>query len=271
VNTAHTEWSDLAFESQNVWNTNAEFWDSKQGDDGNHWHLNLIRPGVKRLLNGQPGQHLLDIACGNGIFSRHMADLGLHVTAFDFSASMIDHAKARSAAYTDRIAYHVIDATNAEQLRTLGDHTFDAAVANMALMDIADIDPLLQTLSQLLKHRGVFVFAISHPCFQSPNMVKIVEEMDHEGHMEIRHAVKIYAYKTSKMHKGLAIVGQPVSQHYFHRPLSLLLQKCFDAGFAVTGLEEPTFDAPAQNRRSLAADNYSEIPFALIVRLQVLL
>lgn len=266
----HPEWPDVTPESRDVWNTNAEYWDAKQGDDGNDWHLELIRPSVKRLLNIQLGQHILDIACGNGIFARHVADLGAQVTAFDFSADMIEHAKMRSAEYTDRIDYHVIDATNTEQLCTLGNHTIDAAVANMALMDIADIDPLLQTLPTVLKPKGTFVFAICHPCFQPPNMVKVVEEIDNEGEMEIKHSVKISAYHTPAMHKGLAIVGQPKIQHYFHRPLYHLFAKCFDAGFAITGLEEPIFDKPAANRRSLSSDNFSEIPLVLVVRLQVI-
>jgi 2-polyprenyl-3-methyl-5-hydroxy-6-metoxy-1,4-benzoquinol methylase len=38
----------------------------------------------------------LDIACGNGLASRRLAAFGAQVTAFHFSANLIERAKARS-------------------------------------------------------------------------------------------------------------------------------------------------------------------------------
>ena len=68
------------------------------GSDGNVWHTKLIAPETERLLNLKPGEKLLDIGCGNGIFARRMAKKGIIVTAFDFSATNIEKAKKYSAA-----------------------------------------------------------------------------------------------------------------------------------------------------------------------------
>lgn len=38
----------------------------------------------------------------------------------------------------------------------------------MALMDIADITPLIDSLHKILKPHGTFVFSIDHPYFQAP-------------------------------------------------------------------------------------------------------
>src|SRR6188474_2646841 len=103
----------------------------------------LCWPVLASLLDVQPGQHILDIACGNGLTSRRLAALGAKVTAFDFSANLIEKAKARSTYYRETshgdpslITYHVIDATNKEQLLSLGQGAFDAVLSNMALFDM---------------------------------------------------------------------------------------------------------------------------------------
>jgi 2-polyprenyl-3-methyl-5-hydroxy-6-metoxy-1,4-benzoquinol methylase len=56
----------------------------------------LCWPSLASLLDPKPGQHILDIACGNGLTSRRLAALGAQVTAFDFSANLIDKANACS-------------------------------------------------------------------------------------------------------------------------------------------------------------------------------
>src|SRR6188768_128012 len=113
----------------------------------------LCWPALASLLDIKPGQHILDIACGNGLTSRRLAALGAKVTAFDFSANLIEKAKARSTYYREAshgdqslITYHVIDATNKEQLLSLGQGAFDAVLSNMALFDMADIETLFRVL-----------------------------------------------------------------------------------------------------------------------------
>jgi len=88
---------------------------------------------------------------------------------------MIERAKLRSKDYLNSIEYQVIDATNYDALIELGTERYDGAVANMALMDIADITNLTRALQQLLKKNGVFIFSIPHPCFQAPSTRKIHE------------------------------------------------------------------------------------------------
>ena len=92
------------------------------------------------------------------------------VVALDFAEEMIRFAAERSKAYGDRKTYHVMDATNEPDLLGLGPGTFDAALCNMALFDMADIRPHLSALNKLLKPDGRFVFSKTHPCFNNPHM-----------------------------------------------------------------------------------------------------
>lgn len=261
------DWPDLAAETRDVWNRNADLYDERMGDDGNDWHRKLIRPGTERLLDIRPGERVLEVACGTGLFARRLAALGARVLAFDVSDRMIGHARRRSRAQSDRIDYRVIDAADRDQLQALHGEPFDAAVANMALMDVPSIEPLSEALSGLLRPGGRFVFSVMHPCFQAPGMTKVAEETEADGRLLTRFSVKVSEYATPKAHLGMAILGQPVPQHYFHRPLSTLFAVFFDAGFVLTGLEEPTFGPDTEPTRLQGWINRPEIPPVFIARM----
>ena len=107
-----------------AWETNAEWWDAYY-KEGNDFHLKLIAPATEGLLAIQPEERVLDIACGNGCFSRRLATLGATVLAFDFSEAFVECAKARTTEHGDWIDYRVLDATDREALLDLGEDTFD--------------------------------------------------------------------------------------------------------------------------------------------------
>ena len=254
-------------EVRDIWNQNAPFWDEYMGE-GNSFQRLLVGPASERLLNLQPDELVLEIACGNGNFARRMAQLGARVVATDFSEQFIERAKTRSTEYADRLEYHVVDATNIEQLLALGQHHFDAIVCNMGIMDMSTIDPLMTAISKLLKPDvGRFVFSVMHPCFNNYSTL-MLEEEDHDGQIVETYAVKVSTYLHMKPQKGLGISGQPVPHYYFHRPLHVLLGTAFYAGLIMDGLEEPAFDASSKSKRTLSWANFREIPPVLTVRMK---
>lgn len=263
------DWRELNDETQAIWDQNAAFWDDYM-DEGNHFQRLLIGPTTENLLELQSGELVLDIACGNGNYSRQLAQLGAQVVAFDFSETFIERARARSTEFSDQIEYQLIDATKPEQLMSLGQRHFDAAVCNMALMDMPDIDPLIETLPQMLKPGGRFIFSVMHPCFNSIGANKIIEEEYSDGDLVTRRAIKVSTYITPTTSKGLGVIGQPVPQYYFHRSLSVLLEPCFRSGFVLDGLEEPVFDTQVQGKRSFSWANFKELPPVLTVRLRLI-
>ncbi|NOG48368.1 MAG: class I SAM-dependent methyltransferase [Chloroflexi bacterium] len=101
---------ELNRRAREQWDAKAEFWDMLHGYDGNQFHKELISPAAERLLNIQTGEVVLDLACGNGVFSRRLAELGAAVIATDFSAALIERAKVRTA--SANVTYKVIDATD---------------------------------------------------------------------------------------------------------------------------------------------------------------
>ena len=137
----------------------------------------------------------------------------------------------------------------------------------MALMDMAEIEPLLSAVGKLLKPDGRFVFSQTHPCFSTTTMRKSAEEEDRGGELVTTYSIKISRYITPATGKGLGMIGQPAPQYYFDRPLSMILGACFAAGFVLDGLEEPVFPEGAEGKRAFSWENFREIPPVLVCRL----
>ena len=251
--------------TRDAWDANAEVWDARMGDEGNDFFNVLCWPSLASLLDIQPGRRYLDIACGNGLTSRRLAALGAQVTAFDFSENLVEKAKTR-ANPNSLIEYRVIDATDENQLLSLGEQTFDTALSNMALFDMANIEILFQTLPRLLKPNGIFVFSLTHPCFNNASSVHTMEEFD-DGEIKTRYSVKISRYMTPYDAKGLALRNQPKPQMYFERPLQYYLNLGFQNGFVLDGFEERAFPPDSPQTSPLGwGGKFSEIPPTLIAR-----
>lgn len=258
-------------QTREAWNATAQVWDEKMGDGGNDFHKYLVRPSIEKLLQLKPGQKILDIGCGNGLTTRRLASLGAKVTGIDFASEMINHARQRTNYNQELIEYQVIDATDEAALLKLGENSFDAAVSAMALMDMAEIEPLFRALTKLISTYGCFIFAIQHPCFNSMHTSIGAELIEEEKKIYTEYFVKVKAYiKPSKV-QGLALDNQPQPHTYFHRPLHSLLNTAFKFGFVLDGLEEPTFPPElAANNFGISWYKFIEVPPVIAVRLRLL-
>jgi len=257
-------------ETRAVWNENAAFWDGRMGE-GNDFVEMLIWPATMRLLAVQPNERVLDVACGNGLTSRRLAALGARVVACDFATEMLAYARQRTVERADEIAYHVVDATDEAALLALGEGSFHAALCQMALFDMAEIRPLMRALTRLLRPGGRFVFSVIHPCFNNPHVVQVAEMEDREGEIVTVYSVKVSGYMTESIARGVAMLGQPRPQLYFHRPLQALLRAGLDAGLVLDGLEERAFppEHPPGRLPLSWSGKYAEIPPVLVARLRM--
>ena len=167
------------------------------------------------------------------------------------------------------VDYRLMDLSDREQLAGLGREEFDAAVCNMALMDIAAITPLLLAVFRCLKPGGRFVFSIPHPCFNTNGTTLMAERNDYVGDGETTCGVRVTRYLKLTPARALVVAGQASPYYYFHRPLNQLLGACFAAGFALDGLEEPAFEPNAAAHDPLGWARCTEIPPILVGRLRV--
>jgi ubiquinone/menaquinone biosynthesis C-methylase UbiE len=224
---------------------------------------------VEKLLALQPGERVLDIACGSGVMARRLAALGGLVTAVDFSAALIERAQMRDQPAGEPIHYAVVDATDEEALVALGEGQFSAIVCTMALMDMPVITPLYRAVRRLLGANGRFVFATAHPAFNSNNPVFSAELGDGNGTMWMNRTLKFSAYLDVPPVKAMGAPGEPVPHNYYHRPLHQLLGEAFAAGLLLDGLEEPAFTAQDEDpARLLSWHSFWQFPPVMVARMR---
>jgi 2-polyprenyl-3-methyl-5-hydroxy-6-metoxy-1,4-benzoquinol methylase len=266
---APAEFPTLNTRSVEAWEALADWWDETTGE-ADEFHRKLVIPATDRLLAVRPGERVLDVACGNGGYARHLAEQGAEVVAIDGSRRLVELAEQRTTAYRDRISYRRLDCTDRTALLALGARGFDAAVCKMALMDMAVIHPLLSALAELLRPGGRFVFSVLHPAFNSTGTSLWMEEATTEaGELVVRRGVKVMRYLEPEARPGIAIPGQPHVQYYFHRPLSVLLNACFGVGFLLDGMEEPAFGPDDKGSREFAWARFKGIPPVLVARMRL--
>jgi ubiquinone/menaquinone biosynthesis C-methylase UbiE len=231
---------------------------------GRTWQRGLIQPAVERLLQLGPGETVLEIACGNGEFSRRMAELGGQVLATDFSGAMLERARAHGG----DVEYRLADAADEAALLALGEAaSFDAVVCNMAIMDMAEIEPMVAASVRLLRPGGRFVFSLLHPAFNG-TATRIVEQSENEAGIVRTYSLKVSSYIRPSTGMGVALEGQPVVQWYFHRPMSELFRVWFSHGFVLDGVEEPVL-APDDVRAGSTVGVFIEVPPILVARMRL--
>ncbi|MBQ0720557.1 MAG: methyltransferase domain-containing protein [Gammaproteobacteria bacterium] len=102
--------------------------------------------GVLALLNPQPGEHILDLGCGDGELALTIQQQGCTVVGIDASASMVESAKARGI-NAQLVDGHALDFHN----------EFDAVFSNAALHWLTEPEKVIKGVHGALKNNGRFV------------------------------------------------------------------------------------------------------------------
>ena len=208
-------------------------------------------PAVEALMGDVAGRRVCDLACGQGRVARHLADRGGHVLGVDLSARLLEIARRHEQAEPRGIDYLLADAGN---LDTIPGGTFDGVVCHMALMDIPDLTPTLQSAARILRPGGWFVFAILHPCY---NTSRSGEQPSPEGWVRTVGGYFVEGYWRSDTG-----TGPPGKVGAYHRTLSTYVDALNNAGLSLERVSEPRLTGSHAERRPI----WAEVPAALIVR-----
>lgn len=222
------------------------------------YQSDLVFPGVSRLLEMQPNEHLLDIACGEGSFLQTFARDGIVATGIDAASGLIQQAKSRHLRNT---TFQVGDA------RALPSSLapVDAASCILALQNIDDVELVFRGLAKHIKRDGRFVFVINHPCFRVPKHSDW--GWDSTTHTQYRrvdryaseYEVEITAHPGSAPH---------IHTYSYHRPLEYFVQALSATGFLIDALEEWSSHKQSDSGPRAREENRSrrEIPLFLAIR-----
>ncbi|MBS3961666.1 MAG: methyltransferase domain-containing protein [Sandarakinorhabdus sp.] len=98
------------------------------------------------LLAPQPGEHILDLGCGDGTLTARVAEAGAHVLGVDQSASMLEAARELG-----------LQVEQGDGQRLTFDGRFDAVFSNAALHWMPDQKAVASGVFRALKQGGRYV------------------------------------------------------------------------------------------------------------------
>lgn len=142
------------------WDVVAQEYDCRVGETGDRCHMNFLNPVVWELLGDIEGKKILDLACGQGYFSRQLARSGALVTGVDISGELIKIAQSKDADQVEKIDYLVADSAD---LGEIDSESQDWVVSNMAFHDTENVDQTIVECFRVLKKGGKLLFSIPHP------------------------------------------------------------------------------------------------------------
>ncbi len=251
------------------WDHVAGWYDNLIAQRGSDHHEKIILPGVMHMLDLQPNERVLDVACGQGVMSEYIAshaDVD-EVLGTDISDALIEAANERA---TDRTSYKVWDACD---LSNLDHEPVDAATCIMALMNIENIDAMFKGVYDRLKPGGRFVCVISHPAFRITGGSAWGWTMDERTGQQVQfRRVDQYLVEQSRsivMNPGEVAKGKPaVTTVTHHRPMSGYINACTKNGMVVDGIEEWASQRTSEPGPRAAAENNArrEIPLFMAIR-----
>jgi len=215
-------------EKETSWGHVANWYHEHVSESDDTYHEKVIKPNLLRVLGDVKDKRILDIACGQGFFSRALAAAGAHVTGADIAPELIAIAKKLGPA---SIQYLTAPASR----MPLPDESFDTAICVLALQNIKDLSGALAQVSHLLKAGASFAIVLNHPAFRIPRHSEW--GFDADAGIQFRR-IDRYLSETSyqiQMHPGSDPTATTLS---YHRPLQLYMKELAKHGFVLAGIEE---------------------------------
>jgi ubiquinone/menaquinone biosynthesis C-methylase UbiE len=105
---------------------------------------------IKRHLGRGDGRRALDLASGTGVISHLMDDLGYQVTGIDWAEPMLERARAKAAARSRPIRFHLGDAENTLE----ADDSYDVIVTRHLVWTLVDPEACFREWLRVLKPGG---------------------------------------------------------------------------------------------------------------------
>ena len=163
-------------------------------------------------------KHALDLACGQGYFSKILANKGARVTGVDISEELIKIAKEKFGGQD--IQFLVRDAANLEGIK---DNQFEMVVCNMSFHDIENVSQTIDEIARVVQINGKLIFSIPHPWTHLGKTIKenrnyYLRLEKYKSELEIPN--KLYGKEgVVSFHRSLEFYVNKLTQHKVNRLL----------------------------------------------------
>jgi ubiquinone/menaquinone biosynthesis C-methylase UbiE len=250
--------SPFELDARDAWNAGASGF-VHFVESGLDYYRHLVHgPALLEACGDVAGLTALDLGCGQGYFSRLLAEARATVTGVDLSDRLIARARELEHAAPLGITYHVLDAT---RLDTHFPHAhFDLVTGCMSLQDMADPAAVFAGTRRVLRGRGRTVFSIPHPCTDPPTREW---QRDAEGRKLVLCLDRYFETGPALCHWNMKRVPSPWTTPYHRLTLTQWSDLIRDAGFVIRRLVEPRPDAKLVATHPELEDCY-RMPYFLI-------
>ncbi len=185
----------------------------------------LLDPVMLRLCGDATGAAVLDLGCGEGRFSRMLAERGARCTGIDVTREMCLTARERDASPNE---YAVSDAARLP----FATASFDLVVSYVTLVDIPDFRAAIAESARVLRPGGAIIVAnLGFPTAAAlPNTGWVRDE----ERRRLYYALDRYTEERSMWFEWAGIRIEN-----YHRPLSSYMSAYLNAGLTLRAFEEP--------------------------------
>jgi 2-polyprenyl-3-methyl-5-hydroxy-6-metoxy-1,4-benzoquinol methylase len=250
--------------SSTSWGSVASWYDNHLEKDTDSYHAKVVHPNLIRMIGDVKGKHVFDLACGQGIFSRSLAEKGAFIIGADISKELIALAEKNNTQYKFRAHYF---ATPSHDLYMVKPGTQDVLVCVLAIQNIEKLQETVGEISRVLKDNGKAYLVLNHPSFRNPTHTHWgYDEHDDKQYRRVEEymsesKIKIDMTPGSKSDKKFTVS--------FHRPLQVYVKAFAKYGLGITRLEEWVSHRESEKGPRQIAENISrkEIPLFMAIEL----
>ncbi|MDO8516155.1 MAG: methyltransferase domain-containing protein [bacterium] len=209
------------------WEFSAEWYDDLLKGEGTY-QKELILPNLLRLMDIKKGETVLDLACGQGFFTREFMNLGAHAIGVDSSRTLIELARKSAP----KIDFYLSKAHSLDFIKNGG---VQKIAIVLALQNMEDTALVLKECARVLAPTGTLSIVLNHPSFRIPKNSSW--GWDEKNNIQYRRIDSYLSESKTKiqMHPGDRPDEYTIS---FHRPFQFYFKALAKAGFGVTQLEE---------------------------------
>jgi ubiquinone/menaquinone biosynthesis C-methylase UbiE len=220
---------------------------------GAGWTRALEQPLFMELLPDPTGLRVLDLGCGAGQLSCHLAQAGAaDVVAVDISQAMLRLARTQHS--HPRVSYRL----EAIEHVCFGPERFDLIVSSLALHYVANYRGLVRNIARWLTLGGVLVYSTEHPIYTA--------RLPGEGWVLDPRGERVGWQIDNYFREGLREERWFVDNvRKYHRTISTLFDGLLDAGLRIERVIEPAPGAERLERRPHESEHLRR-PMFLLVR-----
>ncbi|MDO8664223.1 MAG: methyltransferase domain-containing protein [Candidatus Liptonbacteria bacterium] len=204
-------------------------WYDKTVKDDDSYQKNVIYPNLSRWLQDLKGKKVIDVGCGQGFFSRLLAEKGAMVTGVDSGDSLLEIARKENK----KVKYIKADAHNLSFAKA---GEFDMALCVLSLQNMENLKAVLGEISRVLKTNGRLIAVLNHPAFRIPQSSSW--GFDEENKIQYRRIDSYLSPAKIKIDMRPSEKIKKIYTYSFHHSIQDYMKALSASSFALVKLEE---------------------------------